>query len=179
MVIRPPWLGGGRCYPGFLSGTCRLALMGLRCLWVPRSCGVHGLSDGATCLRSRLCSSLVRDRDEDFPSFWWVWFLAFVRGPLPQAGAVFFGMRSPGGCPSFSQVGPAPSHWVPLLWTWLVWEASTVSFSYVFLWDVITLWVNSVFLSLLIANKGFHWWLLLFRCSHPFWGRVVVFIRPP
>ena len=31
----------------------------------------------------------------------------------------------PGGCPS-SQVGPAPSHWVPLLWTWLVWEASTV-----------------------------------------------------
>ena len=33
---------------------------------------------------------------------------------------------SPGGCHSFSQVGPAPSHWVPLLWTWLVWEASTV-----------------------------------------------------
>ena len=32
----------------------------------------------------------------------------------------------PGGCPSFSRVGPAPSHWVPLLWTWLVWEASTV-----------------------------------------------------
>ena len=25
---------------------------------------------------------------------------------------------SPGGCPSFSQVGPAYSHWVPLLWTW-------------------------------------------------------------
>ena len=23
-----------------------------------------------------------------------------------------------GGCPSFSQVGPAHSHWVPLLWTW-------------------------------------------------------------
>ena len=32
----------------------------------------------------------------------------------------------PGGCPSFSRVGPAPSPWVPLLWTWLVWEASTV-----------------------------------------------------
>ena len=32
----------------------------------------------------------------------------------------------PGGCPSFSRVGPAPSHWVPLFWTWLVWEASTV-----------------------------------------------------
>ena len=26
----------------------------------------------------------------------------------------------PGGCPSFSRVGPAPSPWVPLLWTWLV-----------------------------------------------------------
>ena len=25
---------------------------------------------------------------------------------------------SHGGCPSFSQVGPAHSHWVPLLWTW-------------------------------------------------------------
>ena len=89
MVIRPPWLGGGRCYPGFLSGTCRLALVGLRCLWVPRSCGVHGLRDGATCLGSGLCSSSVRDRNEDFPSSWWVWFLAFVRGPLPQACAVF------------------------------------------------------------------------------------------
>ena len=85
---------------------------------------------------------------------------------------------SPGGCPSFSQAGPAPSHWVPLLWTWLVWETSTISFSYAFLRDVVTFWVNSVFLSLLIANEGLHWWLFLFRYSHPFWGRVVVFIRP-
>ena len=77
---------------------------------------------------------------------------------------------SPGGCPSFSQVGPAPSHWVPLLWTWFVWEASTVSFSCVFLRDVVTLWVSSVFLSLLIANEGLHWWLFLFQYSHPFWG---------
>ena len=77
---------------------------------------------------------------------------------------------SPGGCPSFSQVGPAPSHWVPLLWTWFVWEASTVSFSYVFLRDVVTLWVNSVFLSLLIANEGLHWWLFLFRYSQPILG---------
>ena len=155
MVIRPPWLGGGRCSPGFLSWTCRLALVGLRCLWVPRSCCVHGLRDGVTCLRSGLCSSSVRDRVEDFPS-WWVWFLALVRGPLPQAGTVFFGMVSPGGCPSFSQVGPAPLPWVPLLWTWVVWEASTISFSYVFLRDVVTLWVNSVFLSLLITNEGLH-----------------------
>ena len=67
----------------------------------------------------------------------------------------------PASCPSFSQVGPAPSHWVPLVWTCLGWEASTTSFSYVFLQDVVTLWVNSVLLSLLIANKGLHWWLLL------------------
>ena len=53
----------------------------------------------------------------------------------------------------------------------------TFSFSYVFLRDVVTLWVNSVFLSLLIANEGLHWWLFLFRYSHPYWGRVV-FIRP-
>ena len=85
---------------------------------------------------------------------------------------------SPGGCPSFLQVGPAPSHWVPLLWTWMVWEAPTVSFSSVFLRDVVTLWVNSVFLPLLIVNEGLHWWLFLFRYSHPLWGRVVVFIHP-
>ena len=35
----------------------------------------------------------VLDRNEDFPSFWWVWFLALVRVPLPLAGAVFYGMR--------------------------------------------------------------------------------------
>ena len=56
----------------------------LRCSWSSR---------WGTCLRSGLCPSSVRDRNEDFPSFWWVWFLAFVRGPLPQAGAVFFGLR--------------------------------------------------------------------------------------
>ena len=37
----------------------------------------------------------------------------------------------------------------------LGWVASTVSVSYVFLRDVVTLWVNSVFLSLLIANEGY------------------------
>ena len=145
MVADSPWLSTLRglaaegVTPGFLSGTCRLALVGLRCLWVPRSCGVYDLRDGVTCLRSGLCSSLVRDCNEDFPSFWWVWFLAFVRGPLLRLALCSSACISPGGYPSFSQVSPAPSHWVPLLWTWLVWEASTVSFSYVFLWDVVTL----------------------------------------
>ena len=78
--------------PWFSVGDCRLARMGLRCLWVPRSCGVPGLRDGTYCLRSGLCSSSVRDRDVALPSLWWVGFLAFVRGPLPQAGAVFFAM---------------------------------------------------------------------------------------
>ena len=51
--------------------------------------------------------------------------------------------------------------------------------SYVFLRDVVTLWVNSVFLSLLIANEGLHWWLFLSDKANHFWGRVVVFLRPP
>ena len=79
-----PWLSTLRC---LMAGGVTLVF------WVPRSCGVHGLRDGVTCLRSGLWSSSVRDRNEDFPSFWWVWFLTFVRGPLPQAGAVFFSLR--------------------------------------------------------------------------------------
>ena len=58
-------------------------------------------------------------------------------------------------------------------------RASTVSSSYVFLRDVVTLWVNSVFLSLLIANKGLHWWLFLSDLANPFGGRVMVFLCPP
>ena len=54
-----------------------------------------------------------------------------------------------------SHRGPAPLHGVPLLWTWLVWEASTVSFSYVFLRDVVTLWVNSAFLVTLDHKRRF------------------------
>ena len=81
------------CYPGVLSRACRLAPLGLRCLWVPRSCGVHGLRDGDTCLRSGLWSSSVHDRSEAFPSLWWVWLLTFGRDSLPQAASVFFGLR--------------------------------------------------------------------------------------
>ena len=164
MVIRPPLLDGGWCYLVF---------------WVPRSCGVHGLRDGVTCLRSGLWSSSVRDRDEDFPSFWWVWFLTFVRGPLPQAGAVFFGLRWSrrlslllAGWSCAFALGSSSMDLVCV-------GASTVSFSCVFLRDVVTIWVNSVFLSLLIANEGLHWWLCLSDVANPFWGRVIVFIRPP
>ena len=85
-----------------------------------------------------------------------------------------------GGCPSFSRVGPARSftlgsssldlvgvegfHRVPPpLYSFGMWSPFGV---------------NSVFLSLLIANKGLHWRWFLFRCSHPFRGSVVVFLRP-
>ena len=85
----------------------------------------------------------------------------------------------PGGCPAFSRVGPPPLSWVPLLWTWLVWEAPTVfpsPLSSFGMWSPFR--VNSVFLSRLIANEGFHWRRFLVRCSLPFRGCVVVFLRP-
>ena len=93
-----PWLSALRCLAAagvtlVFCRACRLALVGLRCLWVTQSCGVHGLRDGVTCLRSGLCSFSVSDRNEDFTSFRGVWFLAFMRGTLPQAGAVFFDLR--------------------------------------------------------------------------------------
>ena len=50
--------------------------------------------------------------------------------------------------------------------------------SFVFLQDVVTLWVNSVSLSLLITNEGLYCWLCFVRYSHPSWGRVVVFFCP-
>ena len=56
---------------------------------------------------------------------------------------------------------------------------SPVSSSYVFLWDVVTRWVASVFLSLLIANEGLHCWLFLSDFANPFWWHVVVLLRPP
>ena len=57
--------------------------------------------------------------------------------------------------------------------------ASTVGFSCVFLRDVVTLRVKSVFLLLLIENEGLHRWLFLSDVANPFSGRVVVFNRPP
>ena len=153
--------------------------MGLQCLWIPWSCGVPGLHNGVTCLRSGLCSSSVRDHDVCFPSFWWVCLLAFVRGPLPQADAVCFSMRWSGwlsllltgrscslalGSSSLDLVGVGGFHRVP---------SPLSSFG---MWSPFG--VNSAFLSLLIANEGFHWRWFLLRCGLPFRGRVVVFLRP-
>ena len=107
-----PWLSALRC---LTAGGVTLVF------WVPRSCGVHGLRDGVTCLRSGLWSSSVRYRNEDFPPFGGF-------GSYPSCGVPYLRLAlcssacvSPGGCPSFSQVGPAHSRWVPLLWTWCVW----------------------------------------------------------
>ena len=150
--------------------------MGLQCLWIPWSCGVPGFHDGVTCLRSGLWSSSVSDRDVAFPAFggfdyWPSCGVPCLRLTLWASACVGLG-----GCPSFSRVGPAPSPWVPLLWTWLVWvgfhrvPSPLSSFG---MWSPFR--VNSVFLSLLNANEGFHWRWFLFRCSLPFRGSVVGF----
>ena len=113
---------------------------------------------------SLLLVSLVPDLRAGFPASGWRCVLrhAFVLEAVPPSHRLVLLLRT-----GFLFSGPGG------------WETSTISFSYVFLRDVVTLWVNGVFLSLLIANEGLHWWLFLFRYSHPFWGRVVVFIRPP
>ena len=101
-----------------------------------------------------------------------------MRG-LPQADAVCFGMRWSGwlsliltgrscsfalGSSSLDLVGVGGFHRVP---------SPLSSFG---MWSPFG--VNCAFLSLLIANEGFHWRCFLFRCSLPFRGRVVVFLRP-
>ena len=102
--------------------------------------------------------------------------MAFVRGPLPQADAVCFGMRWSWwlslllmgrscsfalGSSSLDLVGVGGFHRVP---------SPLSSFG---MWS--SFGVNSAFLSLLIANEGFHWRWFLLRCSLPFRGSVVVF----
>ena len=114
--------------------------------WVPRSCGVHGLHDGVTCLRSGLCSSSVRDRNEDFPS-WWVWFLALVRGS-PASGWHCV-LR-----PALVLEAIPPSHrLVLLLHTGFLfsgpgWCGRLQPFPSMHSFRMCTLWVNSVFVTL-------------------------------
>ena len=110
-----------------------------------------------------------------FPSCWWVWLLAFVRGPLPQADAVGFGWRGSGwlsslltgrscsfalGSSSLDLVGVGGFHRAP---------SPLSSFG---MWSPFR--VNSV----LIVNEGFHWRWFLVRCRLPIRGCVVVFLRP-
>ena len=62
---------------------------------------------------------------------------------------------SPGGCPSFYQVWPSAFALDSSSQGLVCGGAPNVGFSSIFLRDVVTLWVKSVFLSLLIANKGY------------------------
>ena len=86
--------------------------MGLRCLRVPRSCGVQGLRDGVTCLMSGLCSSPVRDRNEDYPSYWWDWLRAFAMGsPVSGRGCVLQLPIVKKAVPPSGEIGSGPSRW--------------------------------------------------------------------
>ena len=99
------------------GATVPLDSLVLRCSWSSR---------WVTFLRSGLCSSSVHYREVAFPpvggfDFWPSCGVPCLRLTLWASACV-----GSGGCPAFSRVGPAPLSWVPLLWTWLVWEASTV-----------------------------------------------------
>ena len=104
MVIRPLWLGGGRCYPGFLSGTVGLPSWG---------CSASGFL-GPTVFMVFAMGSPVPGRDCVLPQS------AIVTKTFPLSGG--FGswpscrvpcLRlvlcssacvSPGGSPSFSRL---------------------------------------------------------------------------
>ena len=104
------------------SRACRLALVGLRCLWVPRSCGVQGLRDG----------SPVSGRDSvlppstivtmTFPPFGGFGYGPSCWGsPSSDRGCVLWPAIVPEAIPPSSRFGPAPSPWVPLVWVRVVW----------------------------------------------------------
>ena len=93
--------------------------MALLCLWIPWSCGVPGLHVRSP-VSGRVCV-LPQSAIVTLLSLLWVGLLlAFVRGPCLRLTLWASTCVGPGGCPAFSRVGPAPSTWVPLLWTWLV-----------------------------------------------------------
>ena len=99
--------------------------MALLCLWIPWSCGVPGLHvrspvSGQVCVLPP--SAIVT-----LLSLLWVGLpLALVRGHCLRLTLWASACVGPPGCPTFSLVGTAPSSWVPLLWTWLIGEASSV-----------------------------------------------------
>ena len=129
-----------RLLPWFLSGTCRLSLVGLQCLWIPWSCGVPGLHDGVTCLRSGLCSSSARDRYVAFPPFGGFGYWPSCGVPCLRLTLWASACVGLGSCPSFSRVGPAP---LPgFLFSGRGWcgRLPPCSFSSVFFRDVVTLW---------------------------------------
>ena len=108
---------------------------------------------------------------------WYSWSFPSCGVPCLRLSLWAAACIGPGGCPAFSRVGPAPLSWVPLLWTWLVWEASTV-----FLLHCLPSGcghpLGSIMSFVTIANEDFHGRYFLVRCSFLFRGCVVVFLRP-
>ena len=99
--------------------------MALLCLWIPWSGGVPGLHIRSP-VSGQICV-LPQSAILTLLSLLWVGLLlAFVRGHYLRLTLWASACIGPLGCPAFSRVGPAPSTWVPLLWTWLRGEASTV-----------------------------------------------------
>ena len=97
MVKINPWLSTLRglaveVVPWFLSGTCRLALVGRQCLWIPWSCGVPGLHVGSS-VSGRVCV-LPQSTIVTLLSLLLVGLpFGLCAGPLPQTDAVGFGLR--------------------------------------------------------------------------------------
>ena len=99
--------------------------MALLCLWIPWSCGVPGLHvrspvSGPVCVLPQ--SAIVTL----LSLLWMGLLLALVWSHCLRLTLWASAFVGPHGCPAFSRVGTAPSTWVPLLWTWLRGEASTV-----------------------------------------------------
>ena len=66
--------------------------MELQCLWIPWSCGVPGLPVRSP-VSSRVCVLPQSAIMTLFSPLWLGLLLTLVRGPLPQANAVGFGLR--------------------------------------------------------------------------------------
>ena len=151
--------------------------MELLCLWIPWSCGVPGLHvrspvSGQVCVLPQ--SAIVTL----LSLLGWGLLLALVRGHCLRLMLWASACVSPHGCPAFSRVGPAPSPWVPLLWTWLVGEASTV-FLLLCLPSGCGHPLGSIVSFVTIdRQRGFHWRWFLLRCSLTFRSGVIVFLRP-
>ena len=139
LVVLPPWLCCGGCYPGYVSGTCWLALIVLLCPWPLGSCGVPSLLvrspvSGPVCVLPQ--STIVT-----WLSLLWLGLLlVLVRFHCLWLTLWASACVGPHGCPAFSWVGAVPLTWVLLLWPGWVGRLPLFSFSSVFLRDVVTLW---------------------------------------
>ena len=143
-------------FPWFLSGTCWLAMVGLRCLGVPRPCGVHVFMVKST-VSGQDCV-FISQRSYRRLSLLWLGL-----GSWPSCGVTYLRLAlcssacdGSGGCPSFWRVGSEPSLSVPLLRAGCVWVLQPfASPAYSFgMWSPFG---SRVSLSLLIANKGLPW----------------------